>query len=120
MVLRAVDGASVGRASFPPWTGWGVCASRRWSRANPAGPWRLRGDVDGITCAIGGRSTSYDWSAIAQVVEGEAAIVLAQAYNGQGIPFVSLPGAHLSPDDRASIRQRTFRRLRVAGSPAAG
>jgi len=44
---------------------WARRASHRWSRTNPPGPWRVRVDGEGVTCAVAGRSTSYDWSAIA-------------------------------------------------------
>jgi len=83
---------------------WAWRAAGRFMRAYPVGPWHLSVDADGITCAVDGRSSAYDWSAIVHVVEGEWSIVFAQSMTRRGVAWVSLPGKDLSAEDRARIR----------------
>jgi len=83
---------------------WAWRAAGRFMRMYTAGPWHLGADADGITCAVDGQSSAYDWSAFVHVVEGEAGIVFAFNVSRSGVAWVSLPGEPLSAEDRASIR----------------
>jgi len=114
--------------------GWAWRAARASTRGQQSGATRLRVDSTGIVYSGPSMSTSYGWSDIRHVVEGNDALVFVLGTRRN--MFVGVP-AELSDEELTSIRrwaeaapgertwasygrQRTFRRLRVAGSPAAG
>lgn len=108
--------------------------ARSATRGQPGGPWRIRVDSRGISSAAPSMSSSCEWSAVTQLVEGDAAMVFVLPAGRWAISVTGLAGVDLSSEERASIRrwaeaapgERTWitlrrdkasPRLRVEGAP---
>lgn len=115
--------------------GWAWRSARSFTRGQQPVV-RVRVDGSGIFYSGPNMSSSFGWSGVGKVVEGNDALVFVLGTTRRGQIFLAVP-AELSPEELTSIRHwaeaapgertwtsyrrdRTARRLRVAGSPTTG